>query len=215
MAKKQNGEATGTEQVTKIEAVRRAMEVLGKQATPNELRAEVKKTFAIDMTVEHAKTCRNLIRRREAREGKHEDETKTEQAPMPQNTNAKATAPAQGEETISKKEAVRRSLEKLGKKAMPKEIRQDIRERFGLEVSSNYVSTTKADLLLKPKAKKPAMKKAEPKEAPQTREPAAVPSATDDGKTGAVEMGDILALRGLLDRVGPDRLKTLIDVMSR
>ena len=37
----------------------------------------------------------------------------------------------------------------------------------------------------------------------------------DDVALAGVELSDILALRGLLDRVGAEQLKTLIDVMAR
>src|SRR4051794_12757949 len=68
------------------------------------------------------------------------------EAPPP-NPGDELLRKAQGTEKISKRDAVLRSLEKLGDHAMPKEIKADVRERFALDVSSNYVSTTKADLL--------------------------------------------------------------------
>ena len=102
---------------------------------------------------------------------------------------------------ITKKEAVRRSLARLGEDAMPADIQKDIRERFEIEMGTGHISTTKGEL-----RREAAQKVATPG---ATEEPAT------DAKRALVQMEDILALRGLLDRVGADRLKTLIDVMVR
>src|SRR4051812_36111004 len=75
------------------------------------------------------------------------------------NNEATATV-APAAEKITQMEAVKRSLEKLGKDAMPKEIRADIKERFKMEVKRDYVSKVKADLLGRRSAsKKQAAKK--------------------------------------------------------
>jgi hypothetical protein len=79
-----------------------------------------------------------------------------------------------------------------------------------MEVSSNYISTTKAELLGKPAKKKPGPK---PKAAALKPEPAQAQPAP--AKKGALEVDEVLALRALVDRVGADNLKRVIDAMAR
>lgn len=102
-------------------------------------------------------------------------------------------------ERVNKKEAVLWALKKLGSHAMPKAIKEEIRREYKIDVSSNYVSTTKADVL-----------KGKSKEA--TASSAKQPARS--GK-GTVEWADILDLRDLVDRLGADHLRKLIDMMSR
>jgi hypothetical protein len=73
MATKNNGAggqaAPGGAKPTKIEAVRRVLEALGKETTPRQIQAEVKSRFGLDMTAGHAKTARTEVLRRLARAG--------------------------------------------------------------------------------------------------------------------------------------------------
>ena len=140
-----------------------------------------------------------------------------------------ATAPTTGRgyKTISKVEAVRRSLEKLGREATNAEIQADVLERFGLVMTTNHVSTCKGDLrkaeARKAKAKKDAAPAAKsPTARPTARVPqaATTPATTAHSKTGhgqrtAVELDDILAVKALVGRVGAGHLRTLIDVMAK
>src|SRR5688572_24243382 len=79
------------------------------------------------------------------------------------NDQGAATAAA---EKVSKGEAVEKTLAKLGGEAMPKEIRAEVKERFGLDVSTNYINSLKAEFKAgkgtakKPSAKKPATSQA-------------------------------------------------------
>jgi hypothetical protein len=167
------------EKISKREAVRRALEKLGDDAPLKDLQADIRKRFGYEMSTNHISTSKGELRRMAA---------------------LGEPAPA-GKETISKQEAIKRSLKKLGKRAMPKAIKEDIRQRFALEVSSNYISTTKADLLQKPTAKQ--------------LQSAAEPAAATTGTKAAVEMVDILVLRGLLDRLGAENLKAFIEAIAR
>ena len=77
---------------------------------------------------------------------------------------------------LSRKEAVRRSLAKLGNDAMPVDIQKDVKERFGIDLTTAHISTTKG-LLRKAAGGQPAMKKPEsaatPPAGPRRRTPRA------------------------------------------
>src|SRR3954468_12436301 len=114
-------------------------------------------------------------------------EKKTNGAATPQNAAGAA------KEQISKKEAVRRSLARLGKDAMPVDIQADIREQFGIEMGTGHISTTKGELRRAAREKK--HKGAKQAAKPEAKgEPAAPPSknpaAIGNGKQ-TVEMQDI------------------------
>ena len=103
---------------------------------------------------------------------------------------------------ISKQEAVRRSLQKLGKDAMPLAVQVEVKKTFDLDVSKNYISDIKAK----------ALKAARRKPAPAPQEPPAQGEKADDRATLTLE--DVLAVRGLVERVGADNLRKLIDAFS-
>src|SRR5262245_44559253 len=50
--------------MTKVEAVRRALKALGKDALPAKLRPYIKQTFSIEMTPGHITTCKGVILRK-------------------------------------------------------------------------------------------------------------------------------------------------------
>jgi hypothetical protein len=50
--------------ITKVEAVRRALKALGKDALPAKLQPYIKQTFGIDMTPAHITTCKGDILRK-------------------------------------------------------------------------------------------------------------------------------------------------------
>ena len=112
-------------------------------------------------------------------------------------------------EKMTKIKAVELSLAKLGKNAMPKEIQADIKERFDMDVAADYVGKIKSELLNK---KKKAAKPAGKEQATAVEKPVSARGKT--GNAQSVEIGDILELKRLVERVGADDLKTLIDVMD-
>jgi hypothetical protein len=120
-------------------------------------------------------------------------------------------ASATGKKKIKKKEAVRRALKKLGPDASNKDIQDHVKKRFHLEMSTNHISTTKGELRKEASKTKPTEKLES--STPVAAQPAR--SAAANGKSKAVAMEDVLTLRSLVNRVGADHLRTLIDVMSR
>jgi hypothetical protein len=135
-------------------------------------------------------------------------EQKTEGEAAPATTTAQ---PAKGDgKKITKKEAGRRSLKKLGPDAATKDIQADIKKRFGIDMTSNHISTTRGELRKEAAQSAPAAK-------PEEAKPAAAPpvKAANNGKGSAVDMKDILTLKDLVRRAGVAHLHTLIDVISR
>ncbi len=194
------------EKITRVEAVKRALDTLGPDANRGDIQTWVKDQFDYEMSLDQISNCKSTLA------GKKEAGPKTAEAkPAP------APAPNGDREKISKKEAVRRSLATLGKKASPVDIQKDIKERFGIDMNTGHISTTKGELRRegkkKPGPKKAALKPQEQAAASPPVQPAPAPAR--DGKKASVEIDDILALRALLDRVGVHQLRTLIDVLAR
>jgi hypothetical protein len=107
---------------------------------------------------------------------------------------------------------VRRALSQLGKKAKPKAIQGWIKDNLHLDMTTAHISTTKGQLLRKTK-KKLVTTKGAASQAPLQEAPTRAAVEVDQG-TGVL-LEDILTLRELLQRVGPEPLRTLIDVLSR
>jgi hypothetical protein len=95
---------------------------------------------------------------------------------------------------LTKREAVRRAIADLGRDAMPLQLQGHIRSKYGIEMSADHISVEKRKTLLK--------EAASAKPAPQ-------------GNGEAIGLADIEAVKNLLERVGADSLKKLINVMAR
>jgi hypothetical protein len=127
---------------------------------------------------------------------------------------ASAPRPAQG--SISKQEAVRRALAELGNNAKPVEIKPFVKERFGIEMSADHISTAKGTILKKAKGKKKRRRAAKKEAAPTAPAQPTPRPRTESGKAGdGITLDDIRTVRELLDRVGADRLRALIGLLAR
>jgi hypothetical protein len=189
MAKKSNS-------ITKQEAVRRALQDKGRDATPSQLKPYIKEKFSFDMSPEHITSCKTKVLKA----------GKMGPAPKPSATTANATAVGT---PLNKFEAVKRTLAALGPDAMPLAIQGYVKKQFGIDVSTAVVSAYKKELKARAK-KKPAPKPpVQPAPQPSVRQPAPTPA-----KNG-ISLEDIEAVQGLVGRVGPDQLKGLIDLLSR
>jgi hypothetical protein len=159
----------------------------------------------------------------------------------------KSNPPKAGGSTISKKEAVQRALQKLGRDAKPAQIQPYIKQTFGIDMTPAHVTTAKGEILRgKGGPGKPAAPKEQPAPQPRGQRLAAVPTATPgaagDGKAkaqaapakrreaavpatkskvapqaagGGISLEDIAATQGLLQRVGAEHFKQLIDLLAR
>jgi hypothetical protein len=117
-------------------------------------------------------------------------------------------------EKITKQEAVRRALAHFGRDGKPAEMQGWIKQQFGIDMSTDHISTAKGEILRKAggKAKKAAPKKAAPVQPAAASTSPAKPSG---GKAGGIPLEDILAVKELVVRLGARPLHTLIDAFSK
>jgi hypothetical protein len=126
-------------------------------------------------------------------------------------------------EKISKQEAVRRALAHFGNDAKPAQMKPWIKAELGIEMSTDHISTAKGDILRKaglkgrrsPKraAKAPARKSAS-KAVPPPAPPAHEGPKPAAAKAGDIPLDDILYVKELVGRVGPEQLHRLIDAFK-
>jgi hypothetical protein len=119
---------------------------------------------------------------------------------------------AKPEKKLTKMEAVRQAIARLGWDAKPKQIQKHIRRRFGVEMTADHISTYKGYL-----AKKAGRAKSRPapvaaSAARQTAPAAAKPAPA---QAGGVPLADILAVKELVGRLGAGPLHTLIDAFAK
>jgi hypothetical protein len=110
------------------------------------------------------------------------------------------------EKLTNKMEAMRRALAKLGKKAVPAEIQAFVKDSFGVEMTTQLISVYKSKLVRKRGRKgKPGRK---PKEVGAIIEPA--PKHVAD----VVTFRDLRLVREISDRLGPARVRELVELMT-
>jgi hypothetical protein len=126
-------------------------------------------------------------------------------------------------EKITKQEAVRRALKELGNDAKPAQMRGWIRDTLGIEMTADHISTSKGAILRKQagkgksSAKRAAAKKVGPKKkaAPGPEAQPRPAPANGQGKEVGIPLVDILYVKQLVGRFGPQQLHTLIDAFAR
>src|SRR5262245_6679734 len=107
---------------------------------------------------------------------------------------------------MTKKEAVRRTLQVMGKDAKPAQMQPYIKEHFGIDMTTAHITTAKGEIL----RGKAAAKKATPKQPAAKPQPAKASPAQN-----GVSLQDLQAVKELVGRVGPDTLRSLIDLLAR
>jgi len=123
-------------------------------------------------------------------------------------------AGAQAARKMKKREAVRQSLAFLGKDAKPQAMLADIRERFGIEMTTDHISTEKGILLRQKKAgRKPGRPRGSSTQEQQPAAPA--PRQAGHGGSGSsVPVEDVVTLKALVKRNGAGALRTLLGVLE-
>jgi hypothetical protein len=123
----------------------------------------------------------------------------------------------QGQGGMTKLDAVRQALAALGGDAKPLAIQAYLKDRLGMEVKTNLISVYKKDLARRAAAQGTAAKKGKAKE--EAGDDRALvqpkPPAAGGGKEAGIPLDDILYVKGLVGRFGPDQLHTLIDAFAR
>ncbi len=108
------------------------------------------------------------------------------------------------EGTITKMEAVRQALAKLGPDAKPVDILAYIKETYGLEMSIGMAYNYKSSIL------KPGRKK-------RGRKPGPKPAAAANGRktrSAAITVEEIQAVKALVDRLGAEKVRQLAEVLK-
>jgi hypothetical protein len=104
-------------------------------------------------------------------------------------------------------------MKKLGLDARPTEIHKDINNRFGIDLTTDPLSSIRGHLRKAASTNAPTLK---PEQSNPSSAQAAPSARAASSATGsAVQLNDILTLKGLMGRVGADQLMTLINAMSR
>jgi hypothetical protein len=110
---------------------------------------------------------------------------------------------------ISKMEAVRQAIAKLGKEAKPPEILSFVKENYGVvmsyDMASNYKGTAIKQMGGKKRGRKPG---------PKPAVAAAVPTANGH-VSGGISLEDITAVKALADRLGAEKVWQLAKVLAR
>jgi hypothetical protein len=205
--------------MTKSEAVRRAIADLGPDAKPAQLQGHIRAKYHINMTPGHVKVERQKYLRKLGQAQPAAPEPAAARPPAASQAQPEGTRPGQAAPGgMSKREAVRQALAELGEGATPTQLRGHILGTFGIEMSTDHISTEKGILRRKQAAAaKPAV--AQPSAARQAgpRKGAPKPQfvAAPPGDGRAIGLEDIETAKGLVERVGADSLKKLIDVLAR
>ena len=102
-----------------------------------------------------------------------------------------------GEKKPSQMGMVRAALEDMGREAKPMEMQAHIKSKFGVELPPNIISNYKSQLKRKNGA----------------------PAGPGRGRRaggggGGLQVEDLAAVRGLVTRLGADKVKKLIDVLA-
>jgi hypothetical protein len=113
-------------------------------------------------------------------------------------------------EKITKQEAVRRALAELGNDAKPAQMKGWIKERLGIDMTADHISTAKGDILRKAGVKSKRKKRGRP-----AAKPEAAAQAGPAPKPASIRLDDLLYVKALVGRHGPGPLHTLIDAFAK
>jgi hypothetical protein len=108
-------------------------------------------------------------------------------------------------------EAVWRALAELGHDARPARMRGWIRERLGIDITADHISTAKGTILRQAGRKGNRTRKKKP--GPQKAAGAPAPAAVG-GKGSGIPLDDILHVKQLVGRVGPEPPHILVDAFG-
>jgi hypothetical protein len=137
--------------ITKVEGLRRALAKLGQDARTEDLQAYLKKHFDLEMTKDHIYVSRGEIRKQEAKKMSAAKPAAPVHSPAARGNGAGGSKPALRSEAggITKIDAVRRALRRLGKDATPLAIQGFLKKTFRLEMTREYISTYKSEVIRK------------------------------------------------------------------
>jgi hypothetical protein len=108
----------------------------------------------------------------------------------------------------NKMEAMRQTLAELGNDAKPEEIKGHLKEKFGLDMPNSLISNYKSNLTRKAAGQSALIRK------PQQRR-MTVPASGNGGRADGINVDDIQTVKALINRIGADNTRALVDVLSQ
>jgi hypothetical protein len=115
---------------------------------------------------------------------------------------------------MTKREAVRLAMADMGPEARPAQLQGHIRSKFGIDMSVGHVAVERRKLLLKGGRKRSAGRRPGRPSAGKTAAKTAGRLPPGNGTAYAVGLDDIEMVKDLVERVGADSLRKLIDVLE-
>ncbi len=113
---------------------------------------------------------------------------------------------------MNKWEAVKQALAKLGNDARPLDIQRFVKTEFNIDMTTDLVSNYKGKILRQEPGGGKARTQGKPAAKP-TAKPAAPKAATPPA--GGISLKDIETIKGLVGRVGPEQLRSLVDLLAK
>jgi hypothetical protein len=117
-------------------------------------------------------------------------------------------------QSVTKREAVRQVLERHGKDTMPQEICRLVKAEFGLDLTTAHASNIKSTLGHKKSKRRGGGRRKGGRRAaaaPQLQ----VAARTSKGSGRGITASEVAAVQVLINQLGADELKRLIDVLDK
>ena len=108
----------------------------------------------------------------------------------------------------NKMEAMRQTLAELGNDAKPEAIKGHLKAKFGLDMPNSLISNYKSNLNRKAAGQSALLRK------PQQRR-MAVSASRNGGHVEGISVDDIQAVKAVINRIGADNTRALVDVLSQ
>jgi hypothetical protein len=200
--------AVKTKGISKMEGVRRALQKLGDDASADAIQVYLKDHLGIGMSKDHIYVARGEVRRKAAK-GK----STTRRSPRTKMAGPKkAQAQSSG---VSKLAGVRQALTKLGNDANSLDIQNFLKNHHQLEMSRDQITKYKS-LLLRKLSKKsgPGRRGRRKMSRPQMQAPVEVAAVSKSGNGKSIQLEDLQTVKSMVQRVGPDHLRSLIDLLE-
>jgi hypothetical protein len=116
---------------------------------------------------------------------------------------------------MTKREAVRLAMADMGPEARPAQLVGHIRSKFGIDMTVGHVAVERRKLLLKTGGgKRPAGRRPGRPSAGKTAARTTGLLTPANGTALTIDLEDIQAVKDLVERVGADSLRKLIDVLE-
>jgi hypothetical protein len=115
---------------------------------------------------------------------------------------------ADGSARINKRQAVREALEGMGMDASPAAIQSHLREKLGLDLSTNMISSYKSQIRSQAGLRSTRRRRGRPR---------GMGGAQSSGRmaTEGITLKDLRTLKEIADRLGVNRLRDLFDILCQ